>query len=106
MGDKGALMPPKYKVAIIGTGFAERVQIPGFQRHPRFEIVAIAGQNPKRTQEVAKKFGIEKWYTNWHELVRVINIPEDAISASIFFKLDFQIFCEVWHGSIDTLSNC
>jgi predicted dehydrogenase len=62
-------MPPKYKVAIIGTGFAERVQIPGFQQHSRFDIVAIAGKNPEHTREVAKKFGIKQWYTEWHELL-------------------------------------
>jgi len=73
MEDKGVLMPPKYKVAIIGTGFAERVQIPGFQRHPRFDIIAIAGQDPKHTQEVAKKFGIEQWYIDWHKLVATGN---------------------------------
>lgn len=58
-----------YKVAVIGTGFAERVQLPGFQRHPRFNLVALAARDAERTREVAEEFGIKRWYTDWREML-------------------------------------
>lgn len=58
-----------YNVAVIGTGFAERVQLPGFQRHPRFDVTAVAARDPENTQRVAQKFGVERWYTDWREML-------------------------------------
>jgi predicted dehydrogenase len=62
-------MAAVYRVAVIGTGFAERVQIPGFQRHPRFEVVALAARDPEKTEEVAHRFGIERWYSEWRQMI-------------------------------------
>jgi predicted dehydrogenase len=62
-------MSATYKVAVIGTGFAKDVQIPAFQRHPRFNVVAIAARDPMRTRDVAGKFGVERWHTDWREMV-------------------------------------
>lgn len=62
-------MPIIYKVAIIGTGFATNLQIPGFQRHARFDVVALAARDPERTQNVARRFNIKRWYTDWREMI-------------------------------------
>ncbi len=58
-----------YNVAVIGTGFANQVQIPGFQYHARFKVVAVAGRNSNRTQAVATTFAIKKWSTDWREML-------------------------------------
>lgn len=96
-------MTTSYNVAIVGTGFAEAVQIPGFQRHPRFNVVAVAARNPDRTREVAGKFGIERCYTDWREmieagdfdLVSIVTPPhlhcEMTLSA---LEKGLHVFCE------------
>lgn len=58
-----------YTVAVIGTGFAERVQLPALRRHARFEPVALAARDPENTARVAQKFGVARWYTDWREMV-------------------------------------
>lgn len=62
-------MPDRYNVGIIGTRFSEAVQIPAFQQHPSFKVVAIGGRDPDHTREVAKKFSIERSYTDWRQLI-------------------------------------
>ena len=36
----------RYRVALFGTSFARHVHAPGFQQHPGFELVALAGEWP------------------------------------------------------------
>ncbi|MBA3533019.1 MAG: Gfo/Idh/MocA family oxidoreductase [Ardenticatenales bacterium] len=62
-------MASTYNVAVIGTGFAERVQLPGFQRHPRFNLVALAARDPEGTRSAAERFAIARWYTDWREML-------------------------------------
>ncbi|UCE35674.1 MAG: Gfo/Idh/MocA family oxidoreductase [Deltaproteobacteria bacterium] len=90
-------------VAIIGTGFADSVQIPGFQLHPRFNVVAIAARDPNRTRKVAEKFGIERWYTDWRELVAagdfdllsIVTPPHLHCEMTLAaFEKGLHVFCE------------
>jgi predicted dehydrogenase len=55
-------------VAIIGTGWAERVQIPAFKA-AGLSIVGIAGRDPKKTRRVAEAHEIPFHTTNWLELL-------------------------------------
>ncbi|MEO5988247.1 MAG: Gfo/Idh/MocA family oxidoreductase [Candidatus Eisenbacteria bacterium] len=59
----------RYRVALFGTSFARLVQAPGFQRHPGFEVVAIAGSHREKTQRVANELGIAAAYSDWRELL-------------------------------------
>lgn len=70
-----------YSVAVIGTGFAERVQIPGFKLHPRFRLVAVAGRDPDRTRQVAHRFEIERWYVDWCEMIGTERVDVLSIAA-------------------------
>jgi predicted dehydrogenase len=49
-------MPLKYKVGIVGGGFAVRGHLPAFSAHERFEVVALASPHSART--VAKERNI------------------------------------------------
>ncbi len=62
-------MSTRYRVAIIGTGFAKLVHIPGFCNHPRFVVVALAGRDRERTEQIAAAFNINEWYTDWREML-------------------------------------
>jgi predicted dehydrogenase len=59
----------KYRVAILGTSFGRMVQVPGFQRHPGFEVVALAGSDAAKTERIAAESGIAKGYGDWRELL-------------------------------------
>ena len=59
----------RYRVALFGTSFARLVQAPGFQRHPGFDLVAIAGSQPEKTLRVAGELGIASAYSDWRELL-------------------------------------
>lgn len=54
------------KIAIIGAGHtAQTNHIPYYQSYKRpVEIVALCARDPERTKTVAKKFGIEKSFTD------------------------------------------
>ncbi len=59
----------RFRVALFGTSFARLVQAPAFQRHPGFDLVAIAGARPGRTREVAAELGVSGAYSDWRELL-------------------------------------
>jgi predicted dehydrogenase len=59
----------RYRVALFGTSFARLVHAPAFQRHPGFELVAIAGSDAERTRKVADGLGVAGAYADWRELL-------------------------------------
>lgn len=59
----------RIRVAILGTSFGRLVQAPGFQRHPGFELVALAGRDAARTTQVARDLGVSGAYADWRELL-------------------------------------
>lgn len=61
--------PRPLRVAIIGTGFAERVQIPGFKFHPATQIVAICSRQAERAKSTAEKHAIPAHYTNYRQMI-------------------------------------
>jgi predicted dehydrogenase len=60
----------RIRVAILGTSFGRTVQTVGFQRHPGFELVAIAGRDHEKTQRIAAELKIAAAYAEWRELLR------------------------------------
>jgi len=63
-------MQQRIRVAILGTSFGRLVQAVGFQRHPGFELVAIAGRDAEKTHKIAAEMGIATAYGDWRELLR------------------------------------
>src|SRR6185436_20575272 len=61
---------PRLRVAIFGPSFGRLVQAPGFQRHPGFELVAIAGRDRDKTSRIASELGVGAAYDDWRELLR------------------------------------
>src|ERR1041385_1105068 len=56
-------------IGIIGTGFARTTQIPGFRDCMGAKVVAIASRSHERGEAIAKEFGIDHVFDDWHELV-------------------------------------
>ena len=67
-------------VAVVGTGFGQKIHIPGFKEHPRTEVVAVYNRDLGRAKEIADSNKIFYAYNN---LKKILSLPEvDAVSIS------------------------
>ena len=57
------------RIGIIGAGFAQTTQIPGFKNCEGAEIVAIASARREHAEEVARAFDIKHVANDWQALV-------------------------------------
>jgi predicted dehydrogenase len=60
-------MKEKVGIGIIGTGFARRVQIPGFLACEGAEIVSVSSGRRENAEATAKEFGINHFTGDWRE---------------------------------------
>ena len=56
------------RVGVIGTGWADRVQIPAFQA-AGLDVVAVASDDASRARRVAQDHGIPQAFSDWRDLV-------------------------------------
>ena len=67
-------------VAVVGTGFGQKIHIPGFQEHPRTEVVAVYNRDINKAKAIADDNKIYYAYSN---LDRILSLSEvDAVSIS------------------------
>jgi predicted dehydrogenase len=57
------------RVAVLGTSFGGTVQAVGFDRHPDYRLVAMAGTDPARTATVAGRHDGVQPYVDWRRLI-------------------------------------
>lgn len=67
-------------VAVVGTGFGQKIHIPGFGHHPRTEVVAVYNRDLNKAKEIADANQI---YYAYNDLDKILSLPEvDAVSIS------------------------
>jgi predicted dehydrogenase len=67
-------------VAVIGTGFGQKVHIPGFQAHPQTEIVAVYHRDIDKAKAIAETYHIPHAHNS---LIDIVNLKEvQAVSIS------------------------
>ncbi len=72
---------PTVKIAVAGTGFGSRVQIPGFLRVPGVEISAVMSSGRyERATEVARQYNIPQICHTYEELLQTPGL--DAVSIA------------------------
>ena len=72
--------PDQIGVAVVGTGFGQKIHIPGFKHHPRTELVAVYNRDLNKAKEIADANKIHYAYNN---LDKILSLPEvDAVSIS------------------------
>ena len=60
----------KLRAAVIGAGaIAQHCHLPGYQRHPDVELVAIAEIDANRAAEAAQKFGAGRTYCDYRQML-------------------------------------
>ncbi len=67
-------------VAVVGTGFGQKVHIPGFQVHHRTQVVAVYHREIEKAEAIAVKYQIPHARTT---LAEILTLPEvDAVSIA------------------------
>ena len=67
-------------VAVVGTGFGQKIHIPGFQHHPRTEVVAVYNPDLGKAKAIADSHNILYAY---NKLDKILALPEvNAVSIS------------------------
>src|SRR5689334_324344 len=69
-GRKHSMSGSKLRVGVLGAGaWAQHAHIPGWQRDPRCEIVAICDLQAELARDFAHQFGIAETTSDWQALV-------------------------------------
>lgn len=82
-------------IGIIGAGFAQSTQVPGFRNCRGASIVAIASARREHAEEVARQFGIPHVESDWQSLVA----REDIDLVSIVTPV--VTHCEITLAALD-----
>ena len=75
-------------VAIVGTGFGQKIHIPGFQAHPRTEVVAVYHRDRAKGEAIATAHGIAKTCQTLEEILQLPEVDAVSISTPPFLHAD------------------
>ncbi len=75
---------PALGVAVVGTGFGQKVHIPGFQAHPATHIAAIYHRDLAQAQALAKKYNIPQACSTVEAVVALPEVQGVSISTPPF----------------------
>jgi predicted dehydrogenase len=67
------------RVAVIGTGFGSRVQLPGFLSHAETNVVALCGRSETKTKHIAAQYGVRAVYTDYEQML--VDVVPDVVSV-------------------------
>ena len=77
------------KIGIIGTGFGLYGLLPAFNSTQGFFVTCISGEKTKRLTDYCRKIGLEKIYTDWHEMIT--NEKLDAVAIAVPPNIQYKI---------------
>ncbi len=75
-------------VAVIGTGFGQKVHIPGFQAHPRTQVVAVYHRNLDQAKVIAQTHNIPQACDKITDLVALPEVAAVSISTPPFLHYE------------------
>lgn len=79
-------------VGIIGTGFARKVQIPGFLACKNARVVSVASATIENARATADEFDIEHFTIDWRETVRQEGVDIVCITTPPVYHREMAIF--------------
>ncbi|HEX2902627.1 MAG TPA: Gfo/Idh/MocA family oxidoreductase [Jatrophihabitans sp.] len=83
-------MDSKLRVAVVGAGrWAQRAHIPGWQRDPRVEVVALVDTDEQVLAEAGARFGVSRLHTDYRELLSDPDI--DVIDVATANTAHFEV---------------
>jgi predicted dehydrogenase len=96
-------MTEQVRIGIIGTSYwVDGFHLPILQNDPHALVTSLCGRNQSRTEELARKFGISKTFTDYRRMLEedldavIICTPEDQHYPMTMFALDkgLHVLCE------------
>ncbi len=71
-------------VAVVGTGFGQKVHIPGFMAHHRTEVVAVYHRNLSQAKAIAKQHGIPHACDSIEAIVAIPQVQAVSVATPPF----------------------
>src|SRR5690348_4819840 len=85
-------MPNKLRVAVLGAGtWARNAHIPGWQRDPRCEVVAVCDVDRGRAEAYAAEFQIPEASDDWQAVVGRADI--DVVDVVTPSETHYELSC-------------
>ncbi len=75
-------------VAVVGTGFGQKIHIPGFQHHPRTQVVAVYNRNLSKAKEIAEANQIDYAYDDLDKILSLAEVEAVSISTPPFLHYE------------------
>lgn len=95
-------MTRNVRVGLISTSWwAEMMYLPSVGSHPRGEIYAVCGRDQKRLRKIAKKYRIEKSFTDYREMIHECSL--DAVIVASPDDLHFPMTMEALDAGLHVL---
>lgn len=85
LSDKSATtQTPTIGVAVVGTGFGQKIHIPGFQEHPRTQVVAVYHRDLEKAKELASSHDIPHACDRIEDILALPDVAAVSISTPPF----------------------
>jgi predicted dehydrogenase len=78
----------KIGIAVVGTGFGQKIHIPGFQTHHRTEVVAVYHRNLEKAQAIASSHNIPYACNSIEDIVAIPEVAGVSISTPPFLHFE------------------
>ncbi|GAA2009282.1 putative dehydrogenase [Nakamurella flavida] len=78
------------RVAVVGAGrWAQRAHIPGWQRDPRVEVVALVDTDEAALAQAGERFGVSRLYTDYRDVLAddTIDVVDVATANTAHFEI-------------------
>ncbi len=79
---------PAIGVAVIGTGFGQKIHIPGFQVHPRTQLVAVYHQELDKAKAIASSQNIPHACDRLEDILALPDVTAVSISTPPFLHYE------------------
>lgn len=75
-------------VAVVGTGFGQKIHIPGFQNHPRTDVVAVYNRDLEKAKAIASENNIPHACDRIEDILALPDVDAVSISTPPFLHYD------------------
>ncbi len=75
-------------VAVVGTGFGQKVHIPAFQAHPRTQIVAVYHRDLEKAQAIAQSYNVPYACNTIADIVSLSEVQAVSIATPPFLHYE------------------
>jgi predicted dehydrogenase len=84
-------MDEPIKIAIVGSGYGQKVALPVYAKLTEFEPVAVWSQRPQRAQELAEDAGLKLGTADFDELLSVPGLEAVHIATPVTTHMQFAV---------------